>query len=377
MYDLIATTNWGMEDVCGEEIRKITKRSVSIDVNKVFFKGGIEDIYIANIMSRTIHKLIVVLYKGEFNDLNDIYKIAKGLSYSEYIKPDQSFAVRVARTGIHEFTSIEAAASIGKGIIDGYMMEKGAKLKVNLDNPDVEFLCLIRDREIVIGINTTGESLHKRGYRIYNHPAALKPTIASAMLLYSKWNKEPILDPMCGGGTIVIEAALMARSIPISKFRKSYAFKKLKIHDEEVYRRVSEALWDSVNYDYYGIYGFEISSKHIQGAYENLVSAEVDDTVKIFLRDAVRKDSYVDLDPKHIIVNPPYGLREKGIRYVEKLYKGFLEAILNTYSGLTLTLITAAEQKFFKTALELGINIADVRYVMHGKLKTAVFKCTL
>jgi tRNA (guanine6-N2)-methyltransferase len=377
MYDLIATTNRGMEDLCGEEIRKITKRNVGIDVNKVFFKGGIEDIYIVNIMSRTIHKLIIVLYRGGFKDLNDIYRIAKGLSYSEYIKPDQSFAVRTTRTGSHEFTSIEAAANIGKGIIDSYIVEKGTRLKVNLDNPDIEVLCLIRDREIIIGVNTTGESLHKRGYRVYNHPAALKPTIASSMLLYSRWSREHILDPMCGGGTIVIEAALMARNIPISKFRRDYAFRKLKIHDEELYRKISEAVWNNVNYDYYGIYGFEVSSKHIQGAYENLASAEVDDTVKIFLRNAVKRDSYVDLDPKHIIVNPPYGLREKGIRYIEKLYRGFLEAISNIYSGLTLTLITAAEQKFLKIALELGINIADVRYVMHGKLKTAVFKCTL
>ncbi|MEM1546429.1 MAG: tRNA (guanine(6)-N2)-methyltransferase [Candidatus Methanomethylicia archaeon] len=377
MYDLVATTNWGLEDICGEEVRRITKYNIDVDVNKIFFRGNIEDIYIINMTSRTIHKLIIVLYRGRFNDLNDIYKIAKNLSYVEYIKPDQSFAIRTVRTGSHDFTSIEAAAKIGKGVIDSYMMDTGVRLKVNLDRPDIEVLCLIRNEELIIGINTTGDSLHRRGYRVYNHPAALKSTIASAMLMYSKWRGEPVLDPMCGGGTIIIEAALMARNIPILKFRRDYAFRKLKIHDENLYKKISELVWSKVNYGYYEIYGFEISPKHIHGAYENLVSADVNDTVKLFLRDAIKIDSYIDLDPKYIIVNPPYGLREKRTGYVEELYRKFLESISDIYSGLTLTLITAAKQKFLKTALEIGIKIIDVRHVMHGRLETAVFKCIL
>lgn len=377
MYNLIATTNWGLEDICREEVKEITKRSVDVDVNKVFFKGSIEDVYTVNMMSKTIHRLIIALYKGSFNDLNDIYRIAKNLSYTEYIKSDQSFAVRATRTGNHSFTSVEVAAKVGKGIIDSYMIDRGTRLKVNLDNPDVEVLCLIRGGEMIIGVNTTGESLHKRNYRVYNHPAALKSTIASSMLMYSGWRKEPILDPMCGGGTIIIEAALMARNIPISKFRREYAFKKLKIHDEEICKEVSETLWSRANYSHYEIHGFEISPKHIQGTHKNLVSAEVNDTVKLFLRNAIRVDSYVDLDPKYIVVNPPYGVREGRIRYIEELYRKFLESILNTYSGLTLTLITAAEQKFLKIASELNIRVVDVKNVMHGRLRTTIFKCIL
>lgn len=204
----IATTNQGLEDIVAEEINESFQIKAYPGIGLVKFEGEFDLIYKVNLKCRTIHKLILLLHETKFKDLNDLYKEVKSIDFSEYIKRDHSFAVRTERIGLHNFTSIDASAIIGKAIIDSYKEIKGIRLKVNLDNPDIEFYCRIKHNEFLIGINTTGESLHKRGYRVYNHPASLKTTLACSMIKISEWKgREILLDPMCGGGTIPIETA--------------------------------------------------------------------------------------------------------------------------------------------------------------------------
>ncbi|MEM4713848.1 MAG: THUMP domain-containing protein, partial [Candidatus Bathyarchaeia archaeon] len=233
---LFATTVIGLEDIASKEVENLTGAKAEHDVGRIAFQASLEDIYLLNLKASTINKVFIELCKSTFEDLNDIYRIAKSLDYTWILDAQQTFAIRSERIGVHNFTSMDVSRVAGQAVIDSFVNATGKRLKVNLDEPDVEIYCLVRNNDFIMGINTTGVSLHKRGYRIYSHPAALKPTIASAMLRIGCWTPtKTLIDPMCGGATIPIEAALEAKNIPPNHLRRDFAFLKLKIFNQETF----------------------------------------------------------------------------------------------------------------------------------------------
>jgi len=380
MLRLFATVANGLEDVAASEIERITGRSVAIGVGKVFFCGDEETIFKVNMLSRTVNRVMILLHHDRLDDisLDKIYSAAKLLNYRGIIDPNQSFAVRARRVGTHNFTSVDVASQVGQAIIDSYLKERGYRLRVNLDNPDIEFIAIVRNDEFILGLNTTGESLHKRHYRVYNHPAALNTTIASAMIMISGWRPdESMLDPMCGGGTIPIEAALTARTVPPGYFRmKDFAFLKfrfinLKAFDEVVSRTIS-----AMNHEYSPIYGMDENGRYLEGAIMNAESAGVRDTISFMLGDATRLKDHLDFSPRYVVTNPPYGIRMRKGR-MEPFYRGFLESLKEVAEGSTLTLITALRKKFLRAAEAAEISIVEKREVLHGEIRTTIFKCII
>lgn len=262
-----------MEDIAAKEVEKLLGRKVKQDVGRIVFEGAVSSIYVLNLKARTINKVFIQLCRSKFANLEGIYKLAKNLNYTWIINPEQSFTVRTQRLGTHNFTSMDVLRVVGQAIVDSYTDAAGKRLKVNLDALDVEVYCLVRGDEFLMGINTTGPSLHKRQYRIYNHPAALKPTIASAMLKIGGYSPEKfMLDPMCGGATIPIETALEAMCIPPGKWRSDFAFLKLKICSPEEFEKfrtktLAEEIRNSKNPPV--IHAMEKSAKHLDGGMEN------------------------------------------------------------------------------------------------------------
>ncbi|MEM0100736.1 MAG: tRNA (guanine(6)-N2)-methyltransferase [Candidatus Methanomethylicaceae archaeon] len=369
-----ATVNEGLEDIAAKEIQNLLEVKPELGKGRVFFKfKDFTPMYLLNFFSRTINKLYLLLERNKVNTIEEIYKIVKSIDYREFIGFNQSFAIRAERIGKHEFSSMDIGKIVGKAVIDSYMEHTGSKLKVDLENPDVEILALLRFDEILIGINTTGEGLHKRRYRVYNHPAALKTTIASSMLMLVEYNGETLLDPMCGGGTIPIEAAHIARNYPISMFRENYAFKKLIFYNKIDEERILSIIEKRINHNIYEIYSMDISEKHIKGAIKNAESAKVIDTIKFIIGDALNKNSYSKINPKIIATNPPYGIRSWNIKKIEELYKKFLKNLVDLYSGVKLIVITSSSEQFMRAAQSVEAKILHKRIVKHGNLIASIF----
>ena len=379
MFDLFATVVNGLEDVAASEVEALTGRPASVDVGKIFFSGDVESIFRVNYCSRTINRVVILLLRKSFGSgigLDDIYSSASALDYASFITEGQSFAVRAKRSGKHNFTSMDVASEVGRAIIDSFRRDTGHRLRVDLENPDVEFLVLVRDGEFIMGINTTGEALHKRRYRVFSHPAALNTTIASAMLMISGWSfEEPLVDPMCGGGTIPIEAALMARGIPPGRFRGGdYAFFKLEFLDLEVFRRVADEALSRISSGVYPIYGLEVNPKYLDGALKNAESAGVGDTITLRVGDAMRLRDHLSFTPRYIVTNPPYGIRMRRGR-MDRFYARFLRSLREVAEGSTLTLITAAKRGFLRAVEEVGLDILERRDLLYGDLRASIFKC--
>ena len=374
-----ATTVIGLEDVAAKEVENLLGGKVEQDVGRIIFEGQVPDIYLLNLKARTINKIFIQLCQSKFANLEDIYKLAKNLDYQWIIGQEQSFAVRTQRLGIHNFTSMDVSRVVGQAIIDSYINTTGKRLRVNLDAPDIEVYCIVRDDEFLMGVNTTGFSLHKRHYRVYNHPAALKPTIASAMLRIGEYSSEKfLLDPMCGGATIPIEAALEAKRVPPGKWRSDFAFLSLKICSLEEFEKVrTEVLAEEIKglERPFAIHAMEKFIKHLRGGIENAKKAGVYETISFKIGDATRATDYPNADFDLVVVNPPYGLRANPREGVRRLYEDFLKILKTKFRDATLVLITAASKRFKEAAENTGVAVVDERKIWHGDLLTSIFKC--
>ncbi|MEM1566580.1 MAG: tRNA (guanine(6)-N2)-methyltransferase [Candidatus Bathyarchaeia archaeon] len=376
-----ATTVIGLEDIAIKEVESLVHTKAFEDIGRIVFEGCVSDIYLLNLKARTINKFFVQLCHLKFEKLEDIYKLAKSLDYTWIIDPSQSFAVRTQRIGVHNFTSMDVSRVVGQAIIDSYASTVGKRLKVNLDEPDVEIYCLVRADEFLMGINTTGASLHKRHYRVYNHPAALKPTIASAMLKIGGWpSVNSLLDPMCGGATIPIEAALESNNIPPGKWRSDFAFLKLKLCSQEEFEKFrAEVLTEELKEPRKPsiIYAMEKFAKHMQGGIENAKKAGVYEKIHFQMGDATRVENYPNVDFDLIVVNPPYGLRANPKEGVRRLYERFLCTLKAKFPEATLVLITAASKRFREATENAGVAVVNERKVWHGELLTSIFTCKI
>lgn len=328
-----------------------------------------------NLAAKTLHRVFIQLFRGKFERLEDLYRIAAGLDYVDFIDPHQSFAIRSERVGVHSFTSIDISRVVGQAVIDSYLASRGSKLRVDLEEPDVEFYCLVRGDEFIMGVDTTGHSLHRRWYRVYEHPATLKPTIASAMLLLSRWRPgEGLLDPMCGGATIPIEAALMAWKRAPNRDRRHFNLLRLRLFDVETLQEERERLRERELGGVYHISGLEKFERHLEGALRNVERAGVLETVELRLGDATDPASYPQ-GLRHIVVNPPYGVRMVPKERIRKLYPAFLKALKEAASDAMLTVITAASKRFREATIEVGVEVLSQREVLHGELHTRIYLC--
>lgn len=375
---VFSTTIPGIEDIACSEVESLLGCRSEPGVGRIFFEAGTESIYLLNLGARTLHKIMIQLCREKFQSLEDIYRIAVNTDYTWIIDPDQTFAIRSERVGTHDFTSVDVARVAGQAVIDSFKQATGTRLRVNLDEPDVEIYCLVREDEFLMGINTTGASLHRRGYRAYYHPAAIKPTLASAMIQMSGWNpSEPLIDPMCGGATILVEAALKARNMAPNLSRQDFPLLKLKIFSEEELRKIREKMLAQEKKETFEIYGMEKYRHHLEGGVNNAKSAGVIETIKLRLGDATKPQDYPDVDFKFIVVNPPYGLRMNPREGTKKLYEGFLRALRERTQDATLVTITTASRRFREAAEKTEVPIMEERKILHGRLPVTVFKCEI
>lgn len=350
-----ATTHRGLERVTAEEIRELGGKLQKYGNGRVYFKCDERLISSLNYHMRTCERIIVLLKSVKVTGLEDIYKEIKDIDFS-FIKPNESFAVRSKRVGVHDFNSMDIARVAGDAIIESYQSSAKKRLKVNLDSPNnIIRVELIHDL-LLVGVDTTGDKgLHRRGYRVYQHPAPLNPTIAAALIRISDWRPEKILvDPMCGSGTILVEAALVGSDIPPGRVREGGELPfnpKLKI------------------------LGVEKFGKHVKGCRETLSKLGID-FIKVIQGDAEHLDQHVK-EADTIVTNPPYGIRIGRKSKIKKLYHNFLKTAKDilTENG-SITLLTPHEKILKSTATKLDYEWSETP-IVYGNLPVKIFKLTI
>ncbi len=321
---VIFTTNPGLEDVAAREVSSWGLKVLKTSKGRVEAEFDDLDLLVWKVeRSKSLHKAFVVLYEGPLEGLS-----LKGVE--RFVGPNDSFAVRAERVGEGP-PSPEIAKLVGEKVIERVREFFGSPPEVNLDYPSVVVRAEWYFDRLRVGVEVSGEeSLHRRYYRIVEHMASLKPTIAYAMLeLGEAMKAERLLDPMCGSGTIAIEAAL--------------------------------------NFAVPEIFCFDIRKDFVMSAVENASVARVRDLIAFGVHDARRLEEVLD-KVDLIVTNPPYGVRMGSPRKVLKLYKSFLSSAFNVLDeGGRLVMITPLKETR-ELALERGFKLLEERDVYHGDL---------
>ncbi len=348
----LSTTIHGIEDIAAEELGKLGAKDFHLLEGKIVYRGDDDLFYRVNYFSKTVNRVVILFAFEEFENLNDI----KRLVMNSEIYISGTFGVVTERRGKHNFTSMDVSAAIGEAILN-----KCPDARVNLNNPNTKVLAFVKDNLFMFGIDTTGTSLHRRGYRIKKHPAALNPVIAAAMIRLSGWKDGILLDPFCGSGTIPIEAYHSFKRMP--NIFRDFAFKNLSIFSEEKWEKIKSER--KLRKSEPRIVGIDKEEKYVRCAIENARKARAKITFMKGLAQEIHK--IVD-EMDFIVTNPPYGLRMGNRRKVFKLYEEFAEELENHFSGLIMVVITPLSK------FEHYFQVLEKRNILYGELHARIYK---
>lgn len=355
---IIAKTFKGLEEVLAKEVIALGGNDVEIGNRMVSFKGDKELLYRANFCLRTAIKILKPIRTFVADDADRVYEEAKRIDWSEYMDADTTFLVD-AVVFSDKFRHSQFAAYRMKDAIADYWREKtGDRPNVSISNPDIRINLHISNEDVTISLDSSGESLHLRGYKVKNTEAPINEVLAAGLIMLSGWQCDSdFIDPFCGSGTILIEAALMARNIYPGVFRKEYAFERWKDYDADLFERIYND--DSEEREFgHRIYGYDINSRVVQIAQENVKSAGVGNIVEIRQRDIA--DFEQPVEKSIMITNPPYGERIGAVKggNLEELYATMGERLKHAFVGGDAWVITNREEFFANIGMKPSTKFA-------------------
>lgn len=366
-FEMIAKTFQGLEDVLAEELINLGANQVEIGRRAVSFEGDLELLYKANLHCRTASRILKPIYSFRADSTDAVYAKVKSLDWGKHLDVAQTFSIDSVVYSDNFKHSKFLTYRVKDAIVD-HFSEKGEKRpSVRLTNPDIAINVHVAMDRCTISLDSSGESLHKRGYRLDQTEAPLNEILAAGMILKTGWKGESnLIDPMCGSGTLLIEAAMIALNIPPGIHRKEFAFEKWKDFDEELFDQVYND--DSRETDFnFKIYGSDISPKAIQIAEANIKRAGVG---KYITLKTVGLQQISDVPENGILIsNPPYGERIS-TNDLLGLYQMIGERLKHAFTGYKAWILSYREECFDK----IGLKPSRRFPLMNGSLECE-FRC--
>ena len=339
-FKMIAKTFYGFEEILSEELLKLGAQKIIKGNRNVIFYGDKGFMYKSNISLRTALKIIKPIKEFKFKDIDEYYKKIYEIKWEDYLDFNSSFLINsvVFNSKIFnnsKFTSLKAKDAI----VDRFRNKFKNRPSINSFNPELKIEIHVNRNFCTISLDSSGESLHKRGYKKYNSAAPLNEVLAAGIILMSAWDKKSdLLDPMCGTGTFLIEAAMIARNIAPNLNRMAFAFEKWKDWDNELFETIEESVKSKEIEFEHKLYGFDISSAMIKKAEKNIEISDLGVDIEIVKKDFLTSIK-TDNDKLHVLINPPYDKRISAD--VNQLYKKIGDTLKNNYLYSDVWIITA------------------------------------
>jgi putative N6-adenine-specific DNA methylase len=331
-FSLLAKTIYGLEKVLAKELETLGALEIEVSNRAVSFKGDMEMMYRANYNLRTAINILKPIETFVARSEDELYKKVYEINWEKYLSLDTTFALE---TTVHSTIfkhSHYVALKTKDAIVDQFRNAKGKRPYIDTENPDIKIHLHISETKCTISLNSSGEPLFKRGYRVATVEAPLNEVLAAGLLALSGWQpSQNLLDPMCGSGTILIEAALIAKGIPPGVFRKKYGFETWPDFDEQLFQTISNDEKEEFAKKEIGkIIGLDILPKATSAAKQNVKNAFLNNVIEINTADCL---SYLpNMEPGIIITNPPYGERLKE-QNITQFYSSFADTLKRNYAG--------------------------------------------
>ena len=359
---MVAKTLYGLEDILATELIALGANNVEIGRRMVAFTGDKRLLYKTNFCLRTALKILKPIATFAAKNPDEVYEEVKKIDWTKYLKDKKTFAVDsvvYSETFTH---SKFVAYRVKDAIMDFFDEANESRPSVRVTNPDFQIHIHISHKDCTISLDSSGESLHQRGYRIEQTEAPLNEVLAAGMLLKAGWNgQRNFIDPMCGSGTLLIEAALIALNIPPGIYRNKFAFEKWDDFDEELFQSVTED--DSSEREFnYKIYGSDISAKAISVASKNVKNARLSKYIELEIKSF---QQYEKAPEKSMIVtNPPYGERLNPIELMA-LYSMMGERMKHVFQGCDIWILSSNREGFDN----IGLRPSEKIKLMNGSLE--------
>ncbi len=382
-FRMIAKTFFGFEEILANELKNLGAQDVEQGVRMVSFKGDKGFMYKSNLSLRTALKILKPIYFFKAKDENALYKGISGVNWSKFLNANQTFVIDATVHSDHFNHSEFVSQKCKDAIVDQFRERTGQRPSIEKIHPDLRINIHIDKENVSVALDTSGNSLHQRGYRLATNLAPINEVLAAGVLILSGWDGQTdFLDPMCGSGTFLAEAAMIACNIPANINRKEFAFEKWNDWDNELFDNITNSLLKKVREFHHTIKGFDKAPSAVQKAKENIKNANLDEYISI------EEDNFFDSEKNnegklHIVFNPPYD--ERLNIQMEDFYKNIGDTLKKNYPNTNAWFITANLEalkfvglkpsrkiKLFNASLEARL----VKYEMYEGSKRTKFQVT-
>jgi len=372
LFPMVAKTLFGLEEILAQELKMLGAQAVKIGVRNVQFVGDTGFMYKANLCLRTALRILKPIHRNNISKIDEVYQAMHGIAWEDIMDENSTFAIRATVMTSEPHNSMYVALKAKDGLVDRFRSRVGSRPNIDKDFPDFSIHLYVTDKIVEVSLDSSGNSLHQRGYRSTTNIAPINEVLAAGILMLSGWRGDTdFLDPMCGSGTLLIEAAMIACNIPPNLNRKEFAFQKWSDWDNDLYEKIEASSLNKIRSFSYSITGYDKASSAIRKAKQNISNANLDDFIKIEREDFFRTEK---LDPDkslHILFNPPYG--ERLPIDVDAFYSRIGNTLKQSYSGSQAWFITAN----IVALKHVGLRPSRRIKVFNGKLESKLVKYEL
>ncbi len=352
--ELIAKTFQGLEEVLAQELTELGADNIEIGRRMVSFTGDKEMMYRANFCLRTAIRILKPIKHFTAQNADEVYDAVKSIEWTDFLNNTDSFAVDAVVFSETFRHSKFVAYKVKDAIVDYFRERTGNRPSVRINNPDLAINIHIAENQCTLSLDSSGESLHRRGYRQEQVEAPLNEVLAAGMILMTGWRGEcDLIDPMCGSGTIPIEATLIARNIAPGVFRKEFGFEKWKDFDQELFDNIYND--DSKEREFtHKIYGYDNNPKANEIATHNVKAAGVSKDVVLRIQPFQQFEQ--PTEKSIIITNPPYGERISANDLLG-LYQMIGERLKHAFVGNDAWILSYRDECFDQIGLKPSVKV--------------------
>jgi len=366
-FKMIAKTLYGMEELLAQEVRQLGASKVEIGTRNVSFEGDTGFMYKVNLCCRTAIKVLKPITGFNVFTEEDLYKKVYDIEWEKYMSANGSLAVD-ATVFSKQFTHSQYIALKTKdAIVDRFRDREGERPNVDLDHPTLRINVHIDRNICTISLDSSGQSLHKRGYKVESTIAPINEVLAAGMIMLSGWNgQSDFMDPMCGGGTILTEAAMIACNIPANLNRDEFGFETWPDFDVDLYEVIEDAALKKVKDFHFKIYGSDTDKHVLEKAKENIKSANLAEFIELEHQDFFGSEKQTDRR-LHMLFNPPYDERIS-VTDIEQFYTNIGNTLKRGYAGTQAWLITSNMEALKNVGLKPSKKIKLYNGMLESKL---------
>lgn len=367
-FKMIAKTFFGLEKILADELLSLGAKKIEIGVRNVSFYGDLGFLYKSNLFLRSAIRILKPIKYLKINNQKDLYSYVYNFNWEDYISIENTFYIEsVLNTEIFS-NSLFVSQRVKDGIVDRFRKMFNKRPNIDKENPDIKINIHITKNNCTISLDSSGKPLNQRGYRLQTNIAPINEVLAAGLIMLSEWDCDSdFLDPMCGSGTILIEAAMYATNYPVNIKRETFLFKNWKNYDSQMFEIIKKSVLKKVKTFNYNLIGYDKSPSAIKKCNQNIINSGFQSIINVcennFFNTKKNNDNF-----SHLLFNPPYG--ERLPIDIKSFYKKIGDTLKSNYSNSNAWFITSN----LESLKFVGLRPSRKIKLYNGKLESRLAK---